>query len=146
MTTQPPSPLAQDGGQSEVARALLRGPAIGLIVSASICLVCVGLAMAFSAFLLASGMTEHLPEPSTGMSKSSQVWIRFAWGGAMFAANVVILIAAVQMLRVRKYGLAKTGAILAVIPCIGPCLVLGIPFGIWALVTLGKSGVRTAFR
>ena len=32
------------------------------------------------------------------------------------------------------------------IPCCGPCLVLGIPFGIWALVLLNDSRIRPHFQ
>jgi hypothetical protein len=45
----------------------------------------------------------------------------------------------------KNYSLARSAAIVAVIPLIGPCCVLGIPFGIWALVALGKPGVQEAF-
>ena len=39
-----------------------------------------------------------------------------------------------------------TAAIVAVIPCVAPCCLLSLPFGIWALVVLGDSSVKAAFR
>jgi hypothetical protein len=34
---------------------------------------------------------------------------------------------------------------MALIPCLGPCYILGIPAGIWALVVLARPEVREAF-
>jgi hypothetical protein len=49
------------------------------------------------------------------------------------------------MKRLENYGFALTGAIVAMVPCSGCCL-LGLPFGIWALVVLSDSSVKEAFR
>ena len=58
-----------------------------------------------------------------------------------------IIFAAWQMQSLGSYGIAMTGAILSVIPCLGsPCCILGIPFGIWALVVLNDDAVKAAFR
>jgi hypothetical protein len=46
----------------------------------------------------------------------------------------------------RGYGLAWTAAVASVIPCCSPCYVLGIPFGIWAIILLQKPEVRSRFR
>jgi predicted Ser/Thr protein kinase len=51
---------------------------------------------------------------------------------------------AVQMLRLRSYGLAIAAAILALLPC-GPAWPLGLPVGIWALVVLTAPEVKAAF-
>jgi uncharacterized membrane protein len=48
------------------------------------------------------------------------------------------------MLRLRSYGLAVAGAILAMLPC-SPVFLLGLPIGIWALVTLRRQEVIDAF-
>jgi len=37
-------------------------------------------------------------------------------------------------------------AIVACVPFCSPCVVLGIPFGIWALVVMAKPEVRAAFQ
>lgn len=41
--------------------------------------------------------------------------------------------------------LAYVGAVLAVIPFLSPLYVLGIPFGIWALVLLRQPEIKLAF-
>jgi len=124
----------------------VRGPATGLIVVSIICIVVVSLAMLFSGFLLISGTARRMRQPSIGVSKETQIAVRMVWSGVILSANAVILIAGIKMRRLQNYSLSKLGAILAVVPCIGPCYVLGIPFGIWALVALSKPGVKDAFR
>ena len=59
--------------------------------------------------------------------------------------GVLIIIAALKMKKLESKGLAMTGAILAMIPCVSPCCLLGLPFGIWALVVMGKDEVSSQF-
>lgn len=49
------------------------------------------------------------------------------------------------MKQLQKWTLAVTASILAMIPCLGPCCLIGIPIGIWALVVLFKPEVKSAF-
>lgn len=63
-------------------------------------------------------------------------------------AGAIVIFGAVQMMRLRSFGLALAAAIIAVIPCFGSypcCLVLGIPLGVWALVVLNKPEVKGSF-
>ncbi len=59
--------------------------------------------------------------------------------------NALIFFGALKMKNLQGYGLAMTAGILSLIPCCGPCVCLGIPVGIWALVTLRKPEVRASF-
>ena len=36
------------------------------------------------------------------------------------------------MRNLKNYGQARAAAVVAMIPLLGPCCLLGIPFGIWA--------------
>jgi hypothetical protein len=65
--------------------------------------------------------------------------------GTQGTVSLVILLGAVQMIRLRTRWLAMTGSILAVIPVIGPCFCLALPFGIWAIIVLLLPDVREAF-
>ena len=58
--------------------------------------------------------------------------------------NLVILLGAVKMKKLESYGLAMAASIIAMIPC-QPCCLLGLPFGIWAVVVLSKPEVKSAF-
>jgi hypothetical protein len=60
--------------------------------------------------------------------------------------DAVIILGANKMRNLESYGFAVAAAILSVIPCLSsPCIVLGMPFGIWALVVLMNDDVRNAF-
>lgn len=59
--------------------------------------------------------------------------------------NGFILYAAMEMQKLRSWGLSLTAAILAVVPCFACCL-FGIPVGIWAIVVLANADVKAAFR
>jgi predicted Zn finger-like uncharacterized protein len=61
------------------------------------------------------------------------------------AVSGLIILSAVKMQKLQGYGLAMTGSILAMIPCISWCCLLGLPFGIWALVILNQDHVKRSF-
>ena len=60
----------------------------------------------------------------------------------------LILFGGIQMCRLRGYGLAIFGSILALLPCISPvgCCLVGQVAGVWALIVLASPDVRAAFR
>lgn len=60
--------------------------------------------------------------------------------------GILILVGATKMKNLDNYALAMTAAIVAMIPCFSPCCLLGLPFGIWALVVLSDSSVKAAFK
>ena len=60
--------------------------------------------------------------------------------------DTVVILGARALQRLEGYGMAMSGAIVAIIPCLSPCLILGMPFGIWALVLLSSQDVKSAFR
>jgi hypothetical protein len=58
----------------------------------------------------------------------------------------LIIYGALQMRRLESFSASMAAAIVAMLPCIFPCCVLGFPFGIWALVVLNDPSVKAAFR
>ncbi len=50
-----------------------------------------------------------------------------------------------KMKKLESYGLAMAASIIAMIPCLSPCCLIGLPIGIWALVVLSKPEVKSAF-
>jgi predicted Zn finger-like uncharacterized protein len=74
--------------------------------------------------------------------------VGFYSASCVFLLRDVFLIFAYSRMHVLKsYGVAYAGAIISVIPVLGaPCCVLGIPFGIWALIVLNNPSVKSAFR
>jgi hypothetical protein len=59
---------------------------------------------------------------------------------------VVILLGALKMKKLESWGLAMGASVLAMIPCLSSCCLLGLPFGIWALVVINSVDVKSAFR
>ncbi len=115
------------------------GPATALIVTAVLGLVQNVLAIAFlammslGAFGHANGNWEDVLPPIIITAISVPV-------------GILMLIAAMKMKKLESYGLAMTGAIVGMIPYLSPCCLLGLPFGIWALVVLSDGSVKAAFR
>ena len=60
--------------------------------------------------------------------------------------GALILFGAIKMKNLESYGLAMTASIIAMIPCVSPCCLLGLPLGIWAVVVLNNPEVKSAFR
>lgn len=57
----------------------------------------------------------------------------------------IIIVGAVKMMNLSGYTLAKTAAILTIVPLTSCCCLFTIPFGIWAFLVLGKPEVKAAF-
>ena len=58
---------------------------------------------------------------------------------------LITILGSIKMMNLSGSGLAKFGAILSMIPIFSGCCCLGLPFGIWALVTLSKPEVKAGF-
>ena len=56
-----------------------------------------------------------------------------------------IIYASLKMKELTQWGLCIAASIIAMIPCISPCCIVGLPIGIWCLVVLTKPEVRDAF-
>jgi hypothetical protein len=86
-----------------------------------------------------------IPLPGQPAQMQSQMQIAMVVDAVAIAIGLVMLVGAWQMLQAKSYAFAMFTAILAVIPCISPCLFLGIPFGIWALVVLADEQTKANF-
>jgi hypothetical protein len=63
------------------------------------------------------------------------------------AISVLIFVGAKKMKSLRSYEFALAAAALSTVPCLTPCCgyLLGLAFGIWALVILRKPDVKSQF-
>lgn len=59
--------------------------------------------------------------------------------------NLGVVLGAISMIRLKSYRSAYTAAVFSVIPFCSPCFLLGIPFGIWAIVVLNRPEVKQRF-
>ena len=141
----PPHRHRKSHGRRDGFRESVGTAAIGLIVCSIIMLVYLVFSFSFSVFLLSTDTAERLPQPST-MNKRTQVQYRLAYSIILMICNGVVLTGAINLKNMDNYFLARASAILSVIPCCGPCYVLGIPFGIMALTALNRPEIRDTFR
>jgi len=63
----------------------------------------------------------------------------------MLLAQFFVIWGALHMVRLRNFRMARRAAILSCVPLLTPCLVLGLPFGLWTLVLLLRPRVRASF-
>jgi hypothetical protein len=139
MTNKKPSPQAAIGPAQQVS-----GPAIGLLVTGIIgaifsvvALISISIGTGISTLVDYDFAEEYanLYEGAAGMGSS--------FVGILVAAFIIY--AALKMKELTQYGLAMAASILAMIPCISPCCLIGLPIGIWCLVVLTRPEVKAAF-
>jgi hypothetical protein len=136
-----------DGCARIRAEQAVNGPAIALIVTAGL-----GIALGLLGLVLTLAKMDAAPD-MPGMDPEFVRYFRiFAYGPVGIsikivgiAVSVLILVGALRMQKLTNYGFAMTAAIIAMIPCFSPCCLLGLPFGIWALVVLSKPEVKSQF-
>lgn len=133
------------GGRGR-AEQLVRGPAIGLIVTAALGMAAMAISIVFNLAGVSFG-----PPPANMTPEMARVMHMFA-GGVGVAANlfgiavgIFIIYGAIKMQQLTQYGIGLAASILAMVPCFSPCCLLGLPIGIWALVVLSQPEVRTHF-
>jgi hypothetical protein len=59
--------------------------------------------------------------------------------------SFLILYGALKMKKLESHGWAVAASVIALVPCVSPCCLIGLPIGIWALVVLNKPEVKAAF-
>jgi hypothetical protein len=66
--------------------------------------------------------------------------------GVSSGYSLLLIGGALRMSAARGYAVSMATAIMALVPLVGPCYLLAIPFGIWALVALRRPEVRAGFQ
>lgn len=138
--------IPENGGG---VRARVNGPATGLLVTGVLGIVLQAAALILNLSGIGMGAMQVNQQ---GAPLDPQMMAMFQGTAAIVAAvigcvvGIVVIIGAMKMKNLESYGLAMTSSIVAMIPCISPCCLLGLPFGIWALVVLSDAHVKQAFR
>ncbi len=120
------------------------GPSVGLLITGIL-----GAALSFI------GLIASLFRPGIESIKAQEFigeYARIAQGAASVAFCFVgllvagfIIYASLKMKALTQWSLCIAASIIAMIPCISPCCIVGLPIGIWCLVVLTKPEVKTAF-
>lgn len=140
-----PPVSSRPAGSASVAEQV-SGPAIGLIVTAILGFIATILGTLWNLFAVGAGMNQ--PGLNPEMEKFITVFsgtMGVISGIIGFVAAGLILFGALKMKKRTSYGWAMTASILAVVPCVSPCCLVGLPIGIWALVVLSKPEVKSQF-
>ncbi len=125
-----------------LAEQRVKGPAIGLIVTGIL-----------GAVLEIAGVVLNVlwagSSPFADRDERLFVFFTGTWGaiGSVIGAAVAgfIVWAALKMMRLEGLPLAFVACVLALIPCLSPCCVITLPFGIWGLIVLNDPVVKRAF-
>ena len=142
------APAVSASSERDAALQLVKGPVIGLKVTAIVGLVLVTAGLAMNILTL-NGFhigPQQIYDPQ--MQKlintlgGSLGIVQDIIGGVV---GVVVLLGAAKMQKLQNYQFALTASIAAMVPCISPCCLFGLPFGIWALVVLNKPEVKSQF-
>jgi hypothetical protein len=134
--TQTPRPIT---GQPMDARQQVNGPALFMLISASLNIVLsfVGLVLVIGLNTAAAGGGMQTEGEALFGIITSMPKIIFDIIGSIF-----IVVGAMKMRKLDSYGLAMTASIFSILCC--PCCV-GFGAGIWSLVVLSDEQVKSAF-
>lgn len=140
----PPNAPPIPPGRSDVLTRV-NGPSIGLFITGGIGIPIQLAGLALN--ILGAGFA------AAGAGNQEQRMMQMFSGGfgivtGLFglAIGALIIYGAWKMRNLEGYGLAMTASILAMVPCLSPCCLIGLPFGIWAVVVLSDASVKAAFR
>jgi predicted Zn finger-like uncharacterized protein len=134
-------PRPRRGGRRRAADAV-RGPAIALMVVGGL-----GFALAllnFVMILAGKGQVFDVRNQGPGMAANDMRGVQIAASILPLSWGIIVPLGAFKLMNLQSYGLAMTGVIFAMLPCNG-CCILGLPFGIWALVAMNRPEVKAAF-
>lgn len=157
MTTNPYDAPEMASGSN--ASGKVNAPAIGLIIAGAINVLATLLGVVNNLRAMMGGVAADLqPQQAdalqdAGFDPAQLMQMMQGFGAVGLVLNViqllaagVIIMGALKMKNLESFGLAMTAAILAMIPCISSCCLVGLPIGIWAIVVLNSADVKAAFR
>jgi hypothetical protein len=158
--TPPPLGLRPDTGRENAAEAV-KNPALCLIFSALLNLVMALWGLVQALFFPVNINQEMAAFPQFNdpqfqkMLNDPEVQkiMHLMYNPGVLLANSVfalvmsllVLLGALRMKALRSYEFAFVAAILAMVPCLTPCCLVGLPFGIWALMVLARPGIKGQF-
>ena len=130
------------------AAAQVKGPAIALIVTASLGILYYlfngVVTLVTGGAMFQRELPSNIPPEFRSIIQGMQGPFAGVISLGVAALNAFVLFGAIKMLRLQSYGLVMAACIVAMLPC-QCCCVMGLPFGIWALVVLSRQDVKGAF-
>jgi hypothetical protein len=139
----PGGPAMGYGGPPPLSK--VQGPAIGLMVVGGIGFGLGVLGIVLNLLGVGLGAAAAANNGDAGFEAMMRGVGGLVGGIVGLAINGLILYGGMQMKSLQSYGLAMAASILAILPCSCACII-GIPIGIWSLVTLNDPTVKASFR
>jgi len=126
----------------------IRGPAIALMIVGIINCILGILRIGLSVWIMAMHELEQRNRPEFDSMQPMMIFAGVS--GIIIAilgivAGAFVIYGAIKMRKLKGYRWAMASSILAMIPVISFCCILGLPFGIWSIVVLCKPDVKDAF-
>jgi hypothetical protein len=134
-----PIPATTAAGAAEQ----VNGPALALIIFAVLGFLLQATSLLFRLVGTSLLAANRLPNQAWLSMFSGTMGILFSVVGILVSG--LILYGGLNMRKLENYGLVMAASVLAMIPCLSPCCLLGLPIGIWALVVLAKPEIKGAF-
>ena len=123
-------------------KSLVKAPAIAILISNGIGMFIALLTLVLNLFGVVMGTASGVDQ---GMGLVAQGAIGVVQSVLGLAIGAAIIVGILKMMKLQSYGFAMTANVLAMIPCLSPCCLFGLPFGIWGIVILCKPEVKEAF-
>ena len=140
----PPAFAGMPTSDRSAALSKVSGPAIGLMIAGGLGVLfsIAGIAMHF----LGVGLGALSGQPPE-VQKLASLWTGASVVSAFVQAlgSVFVLYGGMQMKRLKNLGLCKAANIVAMVPCISGCCIIGLPVGIFGLIALSKPEVKSHF-
>lgn len=138
-----------DSADPRAAAAEVAGAATGLKVVGWIGLVFAPLAVLLWVFILVMTLNNAQFRRNMGRNQDEVIGeavFYIVQGAVAFVISAVIVRGAGKLARLESKSWATAAAVLSMVPCLSPCCLLGLPFGIMALTAMGRPNVQDAFR
>ena len=120
-------------------------PAFTMIVVASLAIVLNLIGSVGALVMDAPNIDPSAPEWLQQMQQNQTGPVAAITQGVLALASIFSLIAAIQMLRFKSWGLALAGSIVIMLNCGNGCCLLGMPVGIWSIIVLSQPSVKKWF-
>ena len=156
MSDNPFEPPKSESSSHEHERSTSKGEYSieGQLTTAAICLL---IASAVSLLVLVLGVVSNAlwlnhdaiwSEVDVEIAESQKAGLFTAIGLSVVLGtlNLVTIVGSINMLQRMNYRFCVAASLIACLPCCASCYILGMPFGIWALVVLQKEEIKTLFR
>lgn len=143
----PDKPDANEARAEALERVRL--PATILLIAMSVLMVLITPLLIFNIYVYFT-YAGPPPEPEADVT---QIIMRRATDGSLSSIQGIlaltfgtfILIGAVKMRRLKSRGWAIAACVLSLIPGFSPCCLVGLPLGVWGLMTVNDAEVKAAF-